>query len=50
VNDPQNHSVFADLGIDTVYSTHVLAAALAEAVQTIPELNRDQNLQREERI
>ena len=49
VNEPQNHSVFADLGIDAIYSTHVLAAALAEAVQTIPESDTyDQDLQQEE--
>ena len=37
VNEPQNYSVFADLDLDAVYSTHVLAAALADAVRTIPE-------------
>jgi trk system potassium uptake protein TrkA len=48
VNDPQNHSVFADLGLDAVYSTPVLAAALVDAVRTIPELNRDQEVTQEE--
>lgn len=49
VNDPQNHSVFANLGLDAVYSTPVLAAALAETVQTIPGSETDdQELQQEE--
>lgn len=32
VNDPHNHSVFEDIGIEVVSATNVLAAALAETV------------------
>lgn len=41
VNEPQNHSVFAELDLVAVYATPVLAAALADAVQMVPESDTD---------
>lgn len=49
VNDPQNHSVFAELGLATVHATPVLAAALADAARMVPESDTDeQDLSQEE--
>jgi trk system potassium uptake protein TrkA len=42
VNEPQNHSVFAELGLATVHATPVLAAALADAVRMVPESETDE--------
>lgn len=41
VNEAQNHAVFAELGLDTVHATPVLAEALADAVRDAPASNMD---------
>lgn len=41
VNKAQNHAVFAELGLDTVHATPVLAEALADAVRDAPASNMD---------
>lgn len=41
VNEPQNHAVFAELGLTAVHGTPVLAAALADAVRLAPASDSD---------